>query len=380
MNIWFPHEPNSSELRIAAVPQTVQKLAQLGATISLAKSYGEIFGFTQANFEKAGASFAQEKPKDATICCLVGVPNQAFIESLEDGSTLVSFLDPFREFDILRLLLKKNISSLCMELIPRTSYAQKMDALSSQASLSGYAAVIIAADRMYKAFPMMSTPAGTIPPAKVFVIGAGVAGLQAIATAKRLGARVEAYDTRPVVEEQVQSLGAKFVKIDVGETGQTEQGYAKALSDEQLELQRQQMAKFIANSDVVITTAQVFGRSAPRIVTKDMVEGMKAGSVVIDLAASTGGNVEGTVVDETVTINGVNIIGLSNFPAEVAKDASQMYASNVANLLEHVYTNRVNQDTPHFELNLDDPITQSVLLTHNGELRDERVKTQLEAT
>src|SRR5690606_10683767 len=190
-------------------------------------------------------------------------------------------------------------------LIPRTSYAQKLDALSSQASLGGYAAVILAAQRSMKAFPMMSTPAGTIVPAKVFVVGVGVAGLQAIATAKRLGARVSAYDTRPVVEEQVQSLGARFVKIDVGESGQTEQGYARELTEEQLEMQRQQMRQVCAESDIVVTTAQVFGRPAPRIISADMVAAMRPGSVIVDLAANSGGNVEGTVPGQEVVVDGV---------------------------------------------------------------------------
>jgi H+-translocating NAD(P) transhydrogenase subunit alpha len=202
----------------------------------------------------------------------------------------------------------------------------------------------------------------------------GVAGLQAIATAKRLGARVEAFDTRPVVAEQVQSLGAKFVKIDVGETGQSEQGYAKALSEEQLELQRQGLAKVCASSDIVITTAQVFGRPAPRLISKAVVAGMRPGSVIVDLAASTGGNVEGTIADQTVNINGVKLIGMSNFSSAVAKDASQMYANNVVNLIEHAW----NKETKRLELRLEDSIISSVLLTHGGIIRDERIRQVVE--
>ena len=375
MKVVFVNEPNVLESRVALSPQSAQKLATLGAEVYVPEGYGEALGFSKAEFEKAKLSFFSEPDwANSELVCLLGVPDEKLIDQLAEHTVLVSFLDPFRNPELIKKLADKHISSLCMELIPRTTYAQKMDALSSQASLAGYAAVIIAADRIKKAFPMMSTPAGTIPPAKVFIIGAGVAGLQAIATAKRLGARVEAYDTRPVVEEQVQSLGARFVKIDVGETGQTEQGYAKALTEEQLELQRQQMAKFIAGSDIVISTAQVFGRAAPRIVSKDMVEGMRPGSVIVDLAASTGGNVEGTVADQEIMINGVKIIGLSNFPAEVAKDASQMYANNVANLLEHAW----NKETNRLELNLEDELTSAVLLTHNGEIRDERIRALLE--
>ncbi len=264
-----------------------------------------------------------------------------------------------------------------MELIPRSTYAQKMDALSSQASLAGYAAVVIAAERIDKSLPMMSTPAGTIAPARVFVVGAGVAGLQAIATAKRLGARVEAYDTRPVVKEQVQSLGARFLEIDVGETGQTEQGYAKALTDEQLEMQRRQMAKVCAGSDVIVTTAQVFGRAAPKIITAEMVAGMRPGAVIVDLAASTGGNVEGTVADsEVLTDNGVRIVGLGNFPAEVARDASQMYANNVYFLIEHAF----DKEAGAMKLDTGDDVIGAALLTHQGEIRDERVRGVLEGS
>lgn len=369
MLITVAHEPDY-ESRIALTPQAVKKIVRLGAEIRLPQGYGQALGFTGEDFESAGAGVADDQTIDAADM-VVGInpPADAFVGGLSENKFLVSLLDPFRNTSLVQSLAAKQISSFCMELIPRTTYAQKMDVLSSQASLAGYAAVIRAADRIAKSFPMMSTPAGTIPPARVLVIGAGVAGLQAIATAKRLGARVEAYDTRPVVEEQVQSLGAKFLKIDVGETGQTEQGYAKELTEEQLLLQRNQLSRFIAGVDVLITTAQVFGRDAPRIVSADMVAGMRAGSVIVDLAASTGGNVEGTVADQEVNINGVSIIGLSNFPGEVARDASQMYASNVANLLEHVW----DKETGAMKLDLDDATTSAVLLTHQGQVRDERI-------
>ena len=367
-----PREEN--EKRIALTPQSVQKLNSLGFRVMIPEDLGADLGFSNQDYQNAGATLFQEinlEPEDILLT-VKAEPWQ--VAALPSGGTLVGLLDPFQNPELIGTMQQKDIKSFCMELIPRTTYAQKMDALSSQASLAGYVAVVKAADTIRKVFPMMSTPAGTIPPAKVFVLGVGVAGLQAIATAKRLGAKVEAYDTRPVVAEQVQSLGAKFVNIDVGETGQTEQGYAKALSEEQLERQRQQLAKICAGSDVVITTAQVFGRSAPRLLTKSMVEGMRAGSVIVDLAASSGGNVEGTVVDSLVNINGVSIIGLSNFPAQVAKDASQMYASNVANLLEHLW----DKEQKALKINLEDEITQSVLLTFQGHIRDERVKAQVE--
>ena len=375
MNIVVAREADPEEARIAVTPQAAQKLTGLGAKVTVAKGYGTALGFADEDYEKAGATLVDEPDvSGASLVILLGKPDAETVAKLKENTILVSFLEPFQNGPLVQKLAEKHVSALCMELIPRSTYAQKMDALSSQASLAGYVAVVKAADALPKAFPMMSTPAGTIPPARVFVIGAGVAGLQAIATAKRLGARVEAFDTRPVVEEQVQSLGAKFVKIDVGETGQTEQGYAKALTEEQLEKQRQGMAKVIANSDIVITTAQVFGRAAPRIVSKEMVAGMRPGSVVVDLAASSGGNVEGTVPDETVMIGGVRLVGMSNFPGEVARDASQMYASNVANLLEHAW----NKETQRLELNPEDEIVNSVLLTHRGEIRDERIRAIVE--
>jgi NAD(P) transhydrogenase subunit alpha len=217
---------------------------------------------------------------------------------------------------------------------------------------------------------MMMTPAGTIPPAKVFVIGAGVAGLQAIATAKRLGARVEAFDTRPVVEEQVLSLGAKFVKVDLGETGQNKDGYANALTEEQLKIQQQAMAKSCANADLVITTAKLFARKAPVIVTKEILKQMRDGSVVIDLAAGSGGNVEGTVADDTVVIEGVHVIGLDNLPGEVAFDASAMYSSNLTNLITHFY----NKDTRTIDLDPSDEIMNGCLVVKNGQIVNERLK------
>jgi NAD(P) transhydrogenase subunit alpha len=257
-----------------------------------------------------------------------------------------------------------------MEMVPRSTRAQKMDALSSQANLAGYVTVILAARYSPRIFPMMMTPAGTIAPARVFIIGAGVAGLQAIATAKRLGARVEAFDTRPVVAEQVQSLGAKFVQIDLGETGQTAQGYARELTPEQIELQRQGMKKVIAGSDVVITTAQVFGRPAPRIVSRDMVEGMRPGSVVVDLAVESGGNVEGSVLNEVVDVNGVTVIGLGNLPSAVARNASEMYGNNIVNLLDEFW----DKEKKSFDLDPSDDIVKGCVITRGGEIVNETIK------
>jgi NAD(P) transhydrogenase subunit alpha len=256
-----------------------------------------------------------------------------------------------------------------MEFIPRTTRAQKMDVLSSQANLGGYEAVILAARYANKIFPMMTTAAGTILPAKVFIIGVGVAGLQAIATAKRLGAKVTAYDTRPVVEEQVKSLGAQFLKIDLGETGQTKDGYAKALTDEQIQKQRDAMKKTCGDSDVVITAAQVFGRRAPVLVTAEMLNAMKPGSVVVDMAIETGGNVEGAVLDQVTDRNGVKIVGIANLPGRVPLHASQVYSANLTSLIEEFW----DKQNKNFVLKLDDEIIKGCLITYGGKIVNEKL-------
>ena len=246
----------------------------------------------------------------------------------------------------------------------RTGAAQKMDALTSQANLAGYVAVILAAHHLNRIFPMMTTAAGTILPAKVFIIGVGVAGLQAIATAKRLGANVEAFDTRPVVAEQVQSLGAKFVKIDLGETGQTKDGYAKALTGEQMARQREGIKKTCATADVVITTAQVFGKKAPLILTADMLGGMKKGSVIVDLPIESGGNVEGSVLDQVTEKNGVKIVAFANLPGRVAVPASKVYSTNLLSLIDEFW----DKEEKKFVLKIDDEIIKGCLITHNGQV------------
>lgn len=365
------------ERRVALTPGVVKRLIGLGAGVRLEPGYGEAGDLSDDLYREAGAAFAPREEALASAEALLALnpPDQATLAALPEGATVVSFLDPFRRPDLVRLARDRSLAAICMELIPRTSYAQKMDALSSQASLGGYAAVITAADRSGKAFPMMSTPAGTIPPARVFVVGVGVAGLQAIATAKRLGARVEAYDTRPVVAEQVKSLGAKFVELDVGETGETEQGYAKELTEEQLAEQRRQMAKVVASADVVVTTAQLFGRPAPRIVDADMVAGMRPGSVIVDMAAGTGGNVEGSRPDEEVVVGGVRIVGLTNLPGQVARDASEMYASNLFSLVQHLW----EEEQGGLRLEPEgDEVLGHCLLTRAGEVRDARVAATLQ--
>jgi NAD(P) transhydrogenase subunit alpha len=291
------------------------------------------------------------------------------IALLKAGCVHMSLLDPFNEKELIQKLAERNVSAISMELVPRTTRAQKMDVLSSQANLGGYEAVILAARYSNKIFPMMTTAAGTILPAKVFIIGVGVAGLQAIATAKRLGAKVTAYDTRPVVEEQVKSLGAQFFKIDLGETGQTKDGYAKALTEEQVQKQRDAMKKTCGDSDVVITAAQVFGRRAPILVTSEMLNAMKPGSVVVDLAVETGGNVEGVVYDQVTDRNGVKIVGIANLPARVPLHASQVYSANLTSLIEEFW----DKQNKNFVLKLDDEIIKGCLVTHGGKIVNEKL-------
>ncbi len=373
MNIAIPREDHPGETRVALIPEHVARLVKAGAEISIESGLAQTLQIADQAYTDAGAKLLDDRVallQHADVVLRIRKPNVEDVAHLRDGCIYVSLLDPFNERQLIDTFVTKGISAISMEMIPRMTRAQKMDVLSSQANLAGYVAVIIAAERIQKIFPMMMTPAGTIAPSRVFVIGAGVAGLQAIATAKRLGARVEAFDTRPVVEEQVKSLGARFVKIDLGETGQTKDGYAKALTDEQLQKQREAMAKVCAASDVVITTAQLFGRKAPLIITEDMVDGMQKGSVIVDLAVESGGNVAGSQADKEVDVNGVRIIGLANLAGRVAVHASQMFSSNLFNLVDEFW----NTDEKRFELNFDDEIIQGCVITHQGKIVNQMIR------
>jgi len=373
MNIAVPKEVHPDETRVALVPEHIARLAEMGAHITVETGIGQNLNFSDEDYAKAGASLEANRSnllQAADMVLRIRKPAMEEIALLKEESIYVSLLDPFNEQELVEALMNKRVASISMEMIPRITRAQKMDALSSQANLAGYVAVIIAAERLDKIFPMMMTPAGTISPARVFVIGVGIAGLQAIATAKRLGARVDAFDTRPVVEEQVKSLGARFVKIDLGATGQTKDGYARALTDEQLQKQREGMAKVCVASDVVITTAQVFGRKAPLIVTEDMLAGMSKGSVLVDLAVETGGNVAGSQPNQEVDVNGVRIIGLANLPGEVAINASQMFSSNLFALVAEFW----NQEEKRFHLDFEDEIIQGCVITHQGEIVNEMIR------
>jgi NAD(P) transhydrogenase subunit alpha len=372
MKIAVPKETHPGETRVSLIPDHVAKLVNAGAEVSIESGLGQTLKIDDAQYADAGATLVADRNsliQEADLILRIRKPLPEEVDRMKARSIYISLLDPFNERELIDRFLAKNISAISMEMIPRITRAQKMDVLSSQANLAGYVAVILAAERLDKIFPMMMTPAGTISPAKVFVIGVGVAGLQAIATAKRLGARVEAFDTRPVVEEQVKSLGARFVKIDLGETGQTKDGYAKALTEEQLQMQREGMAKVCASSDVVITTAQLFGRPAPQIVTDEMVRGMQKGSVLVDLAVESGGNVAGSQVDQEVDVGGVCIIGLGNLPGRVAVNASQMFSSNLYNLVEEFW----NTEEKRFDLNFEDEIIKGCVITHQGEIVNEMI-------
>ena len=374
MRIAVPRETWPGELRTALVPGSVSKLVALGFDVMVEAGLGLAAGVSDESYSAAGADVVSDIASaivSSEVVLRVRQPALEDVEILPEAALHVSFLDPFNNQPLIEKLAERGVTTVCMEMVPRSTRAQKMDALSSQANLAGYVAAILAASHCPRIFPMMMTPAGTIAPARVFVVGAGVAGLQAIATAKRLGARVEAFDTRPVVAEQVQSLGAKFVVIDVGEAGQTEQGYARQLSAEQLERQQQGMREVIARADVVITTAQVFGRPAPRIVSRDMVEAMRPGSVVVDMAVESGGNVEGAQLDETVQVGGAKVIGLANLPSFVASNASEMYSANVTHLLDEFW----NAEAKRFELSPQDEIVAGCVLTRDGEVVDSRIKT-----
>lgn len=370
IKIAVPKETHPGEKRVAMIPATLKKLVGLGAQVEIESGLGETCRYSDQDYLDAGAVLAgsrEEMLAGADMVLRLRKPPLEEVSLMRRGCIHVSYLDPFNEQELVQALQDAGISAVSLEMIPRTTVAQKMDVLSSQANLGGYVAVILAAEQLDKILPMMTTPAGTIKPAHVFIIGVGVAGLQAIATARRLGARVEAFDTRPVVEEQVKSLGAKFVKVDLGETGQTKDGYAKALTPEQMEKQKQGMARACAGADIVITTAQLFGRPAPRIVDRAMIEDMAPGSVIVDMAVETGGNVEGSEVDKVVEIAGVRVVGLANLPGRAALTASQMYSSNLGNFVDHFW----DREADRFVLDLEDEIIRGALITHNGSLFSE---------
>ena len=367
MKIFVLREKDVNETRVPLLPGDCGKLVKLGADVEVEAELGRTIDIPDEEYKEAGAKVSTNRKKSlsgAQMVLRINAPDSEDIQNLSAECIHVSFLDPFNNLDTVKSLAAGKISTISMEMIPRTTVAQKMDALSSQANLAGYVAVILSAKRLSKIFPMMMTAAGTISPVRVFVIGAGVAGLQAIATARRLGARVDAFDVRSEAQEQILSLGARPLRVDIGQTEKTKDGYAKQLSDEQLHIQRKAMEKQCAISDVVITTAKVFGKKAPLIITNEMLDGMKPGSLVIDLAADSGGNVESSEPGKEVQRKGVTIIGYSKLQRQVPMTASQMFSSNLYNFVEHFW----DSEAKSFALNRDDEILKGCLITHGGEI------------
>ncbi|MFM6108694.1 MAG: Re/Si-specific NAD(P)(+) transhydrogenase subunit alpha [Sphaerospermopsis kisseleviana] len=381
MKIAVAKEIEVCERRVSLIPDIVAKLIKQGLEIYVETGAGEKAFFTDADYEAAGAKIISDPATlwgEADIMLKVSPPQEredgrSEIELLKTGSVLISFLNPLGNPQIAQKLAQRQITALSMELIPRTTRAQSMDALSSQASLAGYKTVLLAAAALPKYFPMLTTAAGTIAPAKVFIMGAGVAGLQAIATARRLGAVVEAFDIRPAVKEEVQSLGAKFVEVKLEEETTAAGGYAKEISEDSKKRTQELVAEHVKNSDVVITTAQVPGRKAPILVTEEMVKAMKPGSVIVDLAAEQGGNCACTEPGKDIVWNGVTIIGPINLPSSMPVHASQLYSKNITALMQLLIKDKTLQ------VNFADDIVDAACVTYGGEIRNQRVKDALQA-
>ena len=376
MIVAVPKEQSKNESRVAATPGTVKELIKDGAKVLVESGAGEASFISDKEYEKAGSTIitdSKELLSKGNVIIKVLAPTLDQIVHLQPKSVLISFCQTSRELDTVKALREQSVTGFSMHLIPRTTLAQKMDALSSQANIAGYKAVLMAANKLGVYMPLLMTAAGTIRPAKILVLGAGVAGLQAIATAKRLGAQVEAFDVRPAVKEQVESLGAKFIEVS-SETseGEGEGGYAKETSEEYKKLQQKLIHSHIIKANAVITTALIPGRSAPILIPSSMVEEMKPGSVIIDLAAENGGNCELTKVDESISFNGIEIVGTSNIPGTMPVHASELYSKNVAALLTYM--------TKNGELNLDleDEIISGSMYTHLGEITNGSTKEALE--
>ena len=365
-------EMDPLETRVALIPDDIKKLTAMGFEFQVVSGAGLKSGFADDAYTAAGAKIiSKEEDGYDSSEIIVRIMKPKSTKGMKKDTFHISYMDPFNEKDLLNEFASNGLQAVSLEMIPRSTIAQKMDVQSSQTSLAGYVAVVNAAAKLPKILPMMVTPAGTINPARVFIIGVGVAGLQAIATAKRLGARVDAFDTRPVVEEQVKSLGASFVKIDLGEMGQTAQGYAKELTPEQIAKQKEAQAKVCERSNIVITTAKVFGRKAPRLIEKNVLDRMMPGSIVVDMAVSTGGNVEGSkLFENVVTKNGVTIMSGDLLERQVPYDASKMFSGNISAFLTHFY----NKETKEFEVRTDDDIMKGCLLTQGGAIIHERFK------
>jgi NAD(P) transhydrogenase subunit alpha len=375
VKLGVPGETVAGERRVALVPETAAKLIAAGLDCSVEAGAGAAASFRDDAYREVGVDLATEKRATlsaADVVFKVQPPTVSEVALLKSGAMLISFLQPATQGHVIEALARQGVTAFSLELLPRISRAQSMDALSSQGSLAGYKAVLMAANRLGRYFPMLMSAAGTIPPARVLVLGAGVAGLQAIATARRLGAVVEAYDVRPAVREEVQSLGARFLELEL-EAQEGEGGYARAQSEEFLQKQRELLTERVGASDVVVTTAAIPGRRAPVLVTGEMVRGMRPGSVIVDLASETGGNCELTELDKVVEVDGVFVDGTGNIPSTIPLHASILYARNVANLFMHLYRDG------KVELDFDDEITRGCCVTHGGEVVHPRARELMEA-
>lgn len=371
MKIGVPRETAPGEKRVALVPETAAKFAKRGLEVVFERGAGVSANYPDADYEKAGAKAGD--PWAADLVLKVQKPSADETSKLREGSTLVSFLYPLVNGDLVRAVAARKAGAISVDMIPRTTLAQSMDVLSSQANLAGYKAVLVAAERLPRFFPMLMTAAGTITPARVLVFGAGVAGLQAIGTAKRLGAVVEATDVRPETKEQVESLGGKFLQVTGVEIMQGAGGYAAEQSDEYKKKQAELVSDRISKADVVITTALIPGRKAPILVTAAQVKTMRPGSIIVDLAAEQGGNVEGTVSGQEVQVDGVTIVGHPNLPSTMAGSASQLYSRNLEKLLGHLLSkeNAMKWDFA-------DEITKGCVIVHKGDVVNAKVKEALE--
>ena len=374
MQISILKEFSKNETRVAATPATVFLLRKIGVSVLFEKGAGLSSGYSDKEYLSAGAKVIERSQclKEADVCLTVLMPQIDDIKNIKSNCILIGMLNPYKNGHIFKDLNNKKITACCMELIPRISRAQSMDVISSQANLAGYRSVIDAADNFTKAFPMMMTAAGRINPAKVMVLGVGVAGLQAIATAKRLGAVVCATDVRLATKEQVESLGAKFIMVVDEEVNQAETsgGYAKEMSEEYKKKQSKLIAETISKQDIVICTALIPGKPAPVLINHEMVDSMSSGSIIIDLAVEAGGNCSLSKLGETVEYNGVKIVGHANFPGLVAKDASFLYAKNIINFLYLL----IDQKEQKIQIDLQDEILKAVILTHDGNLRLEQFR------
>lgn len=363
--VFVAKESDSLESRVAASPETVKKMTALGLDVIVQKGAGEKSRIADADFAAAGAKPGTAADvKKADVVLRVRRPSETEIKSLKPGAIVLAQMDPYGNEAALAALAKAGVTSFAMELMPRITRAQSMDVLSSQANLAGYQAVIEAAHVFDRAMPMMMTAAGTVPAAKVFVMGAGVAGLQAIATARRLGAAVSATDVRPAAKEQVASLGAKFIAVEDDEfkAAETSGGYAKEMSKEYQAKQAALVADHISKQDIVITTALIPGRPAPKLISGDMLKSMRLGSVAVDLAVERGGNIEGSKAGETVTVDGVTVIGILNMPGQIAASASLLYAKNLLTFLDTM----IDKEAKTVSVNMEDELVKATALTHGG--------------